>query len=372
MIYSYKLAEFLLLTSVLEHGITYAGPTEDAYTLDAAINGVIVDAQVQGSQMMLRSQLGIAAASRASGGDPKAFENATKFLVRNMLRSLAKRLEVGMFYGGVGIGEVAAATDAPNTITIATSEWAPGIFAGSEQMKIQIYDATGVTLRLSAQITEVNMETRTLTLVEAPVAAGVVATDVIFYQGAKDKEAAGIHKILTNSGSLFNINASTYSLWKGNTLDLGGSAPLSFASVQDAIAKAVEKGLDSAVTTYVNPRSWSDLLTEQTALRQFDSSYSVNVSENGSQELTFYGQNGKVEIVPSIHVKEGNAYVLCMEELMRIGSTDITFHRPDQEGNFFREVENAAAYELRAYSDQALFCSAPGKSTLITGIDNEA
>lgn len=349
----------------LEHGITYAGPTEDAFALEAAISGVIQDAQVQGSQMMLRSRLGIAAASRAASGEPKAFETATKFLVRNMLRSIAKRLEIGMLYGGVGIGAVdsTAGTD----IVITTAEWAPGIWAGSEKMAIEVYDATGVTLRGAATVTGVDMSTRTISLDVLP--AGTVPTDVIYFKGAKDKESVGADFILTNTGTLFGINATTYTLWKGNEIDLGGNA-LSFAKVQDAIALAVEKGLDSDVSVLVNPRTWSDLLTEQTALRQYDSSYKVGVAEAGHQEITFYGQNGKVEIIPSIYVKEGRAYVLCMDEFSRIGSTDITFKRPDQGENFFRELENAAGYELRAYSDQALFCCAPGKNTLITGIVN--
>lgn len=349
----------------LEHGITYAGPTDDAFALDDAINGVIRDATVQGSQMMLRSRLGIAAASRAAGGEPKAFENATKFLVRNMLRSMARRLEVGMFYGGVGIGSVASV--AGTDITITTAEWAPGIWAGSEQMKIDIYDATSTTLRGTAQVTAVDMGTRTITVDAVP--AGTVATDVMYYKTAQGNEAVGIHFILTNTGTLFGINASSYTLWKGNESDLGGN-PLSFGAVQDGIALGVEKGLDSAVCVFVNPRTWTDLLTEQAALRQYDSSYKVSVSENGSEEITFHGQNGKVEIVPSIFVKEGYAYILCMEEMLRIGSTDITFKRPDQGDTFFRELENSAGYELRAYSDQALFVFAPGKNTLISGITN--
>lgn len=349
----------------LEHGITYAGPTDDAFALDDAISGVIRDATVQGSQMMLRSRLGIAAASRAAGGEPKAFENATKFLVRNMLRSMARRVEVGLFYGGVGIGEVASLTG--NVLTISTDEWAPGIWAGSEKMKVDIYDATSVTLRGTAEVSAVNMDTRTVTVVAMP--AGVVATDVIYFKSANGKEAAGIHKILTNTGVLFGINAAQYNLWKGNQIDLANN-PLSFARVQDAIARAVEKGLDSDVCVMVNPRTWSDLLTEQTALRQYDSSYKTSVAEAGHQEITFYGQNGKVEIVPSIFVKEGYAYVLCLDELLRIGSTDVTFKRPDQGDTFFRELENAAGYELRAYSDQALLCFSPGKNTLISGIQN--
>lgn len=40
----------------LEHGITYASDSDGAFALDAAVNGVIKDAVVVGSQMMLRSQ----------------------------------------------------------------------------------------------------------------------------------------------------------------------------------------------------------------------------------------------------------------------------------------------------------------------------
>ena len=350
----------------LEHGITYAGPTDDAFALDPAIAGVIRDAQVQGSQMMLRSRLGVAAASRAVRGGDKSFETATKFLVRNMLRSLARRLEVGTLYGQVGIGAVGSLPGG-NVIEIETAEWAPGVWAGSENMVVEIVDATSTTPRGTAKVTAVDMTNRTVTVDAIP--AGTVATDLFYYKSARGNESAGIHKILTNTGPLFNIDASSYTLWKGNELDLAG-APLSFARTQDAIALAVEKGLDSDVTVMVNTRTWSDLLTEQTALRQFDQSYKTSIAEAGHQEICFYGQNGKVEIVPSIFVKEGYAYVLCLEDMMRIGSTDITFKRPDQGDTFFRELENAAGYELRAYSDQALFCCAPGKNTLIKGIMN--
>lgn len=354
----------------LEHGITYAGPTDDAFALDDAISGVIRDASVQGSQMMLRSRLGIAAASRAAGGEPKAFENATKFLVRNMLRSMARRVEVGLLYGGVGIGVLAAGGFTGLTATIVTAEWAPGIWAGSEKMKCDVY-SPGDVFHGTIEITSVNMDTRELTVDSVPITnGGPVAGDVLYFKSAKDKEAAGVHKILTNTGPLFGINAASYTLWKGNEVTLSPTGPLSFASTQNAIARAVEKGLDSNVLVMVNPRTWSDLLTEQTALRQYDSSYKSSGVENGSQEITFYGQNGKVEIVPSIFVKEGYAYVLCLDEMLRIGSSDVTFKRPDQGDTFFRELENAAGYELRAYSDQALLCFSPGKNTLISGIVN--
>lgn len=348
----------------LEHGITY-DITGDAFALDAAIAGQIKEASIVSTEMVLRSRISVAAASRSMTSEA-AFEQSTKFLVRNMLRSMTKRVEVGMMYGGSGIGEVGSLPGGL-VIQIATAQWAPGVWVGAENMRISFYDATLATLRGSAQITAVNMTTRRITVDAIP--AGVVATDVIFYKTAKGNESLGVHKIISNAGVLFGIDGAQYSLWQGNTYS-AASAPLSFAKLQDAVALAVEKGLDSAVLVLVNPRTWSDLLTEQAALRQYDSSYSVSLADAGHQEIVFYGQNGKIEIVSSVYVKEGFAYVLCLEEMQRIGSSDITFNRPGAEGRFFRELENDNGYELRSYSDQALFCYSPGKNCLISNIVN--
>ncbi len=348
-----------------EHGVTFASSDDDAFNLNAPVAGQIKDAQVRGNPVVLRSVLGYTAASRAAQGGAKAFMDATKFLVANMLRSITKKLEIELFYGQMGYGTVAST--AGNVITVTTAEWAPGIWSGGENMPIEIRDATGATSRGEAVLTAVDLDALTLTVNLMP--AGVIATDVIWHKGAYGNEFAGVHKIITNSGTLFNINAGSYSLWKGNTYS-ASSAALSLAKVELSISKAVNKGLDQDVKVFVNPKTWVDLLTEQTALRRFDSSYSSAEVESGGKSIKFYGQNGMIQIEPSIYVKQGYAYVLCMDEFSRVGSTDVTFKRPGMEGQFFRELENAAGVELRCFSDMALFCSAPGKQVLISAITN--
>ncbi len=349
-----------------EHGVTFASSDDDAFNLNPAIAGVIKDAQVKGYPVVMRSLLGYTSASRAAQGGAKAFMDATKFLVANMLRSMAKKLEIEMFYGQVGYATVASIST--NTITIATADWAPGIWAGAEGMPIEIRDTTLATSRGNATVASVDMDARTITLDNAP--AGVVATDVIFHKGAYGNEFPGIHKILTiSSGSLFNIDVSSYNLFKGNSYS-AGSAALSFTKLQAAAARAVEKGLEGKLLVLVNVRGWANLLSDQAALRQYDSSYSSAQFKNGAQGLTFFSQNGELEIEPSIYVKEGYCYCLAMDEWSRIGSSDMTFRRPGQGDEFFRDVENSAAYELRLYSDQALFCAAPGRNTVITNIVN--
>jgi hypothetical protein len=348
----------------LEHGVTFSSGG-DAFTLNAAIAGQIKDAQVQGTQLVLRSILSYTAAARSVGGGVRAFEDATKFLVGNMLRSMARKLEAEILYGQMGYGVIDTGGVSGNVMTIKASEWAPGLWVGAENMPLDLYTA-GDTLRGSCVVVSVDMDARTVTVDSMP--GGAAATDVVYHGGAHGNEFAGIHKILTNTGSLFNISAATYTLWKGNQYDAAGA--LSFTKINSAIARAVEKGLDSNVVCFVNPRTWANLLSDQAALRRFDSSYKSSEMENGAESIRFFAQCGLVEINPSIFVKEGYAYILPMDELARIGSTDITFKRPGQGEEFFRDLESAAGYELRAFCDQAVFSSAPGKMVLIKGIVN--
>ena len=345
-----------------EHGVTFAASNEDAVALQPAVAGQIENAAVQGNMLVLRSVMGYKSAA-ASIGSAQAFEQATKFLVGNMLRSVTKKLEIEMLYGQMGYATVAST--GTNAFVIPVAEWAPGIWAGAEKMPIEIRSADGLTSRGSCSVTKVDFATKTVSVDLLP--AGVVATDVVWHKGAFGKEFAGIHKIISNSGVLFGIDASQYSLFRGNTYD-AGSAALSFAKIQEAIAKAVEKGLDSDVMVMVNPFTWSDLLTDQAALRMYDSSYSSAKAETGSRELMFHGQNGAIKIVPSIYVKQGYAYVLCVEDMVRIGSSDVTFKRPGKEGEFFLDLPEMTAYELRLFCDQALFCSSPAKNVLIHSI----
>lgn len=352
----------------MEHGVTFASSDEDAFNLNPPVAGQVKDAQVKGNPIVMRSLLGYVAASRAALGGQKAFMDATKFLVANMLRSMSKKLEIEILYGQMGYATVASVST--TVLTITTAEWAPGIWAGAEGMPIEIRDSTGATSRGNFVVSSVDMSARTVTLTASAAAAGVIATDVVWHQGAYGNEFPGIHKILTTtSGTLFNINVGSYNLFRGNEFP-AGSAALSFNKLNLAAARAVEKGQDGTLYCLVNPRGWANMLNDQAALRRYDSSYSPAKGEMGSKSIKFHSQNGELEIEPSIYVKEGYAYMLSLDCWFRVGSTDLTFKRPGQGEEFFRDLENSAAYELRLYSDQAIFCSAPGHNVLVSGVVN--
>jgi hypothetical protein len=349
----------------MEHGVTFGSSDDDAFNLLPPVAGVIKDATVKGNPLVMRSVLGYTAASRASQGGNQAFMDATKFLVANMLRSLTKKLEIELLYGQMGYATITSASGP--TLQITTAEWAPGIWAGAEGMPIEIRDTTGATSKGTATVASVDLDLKTVTLSSA---ISITAGDVIWHAGAYGNEFPGVHKILTqSSGTLFGINVGTYNLFKGNSYAVG-SAALSFNKLTSAAARAVEKGQDGKLLALVNPRGWTNMLQDQAALRMYDSSYSQSSLSQGSKSLTFHSQNGEIEIEPSIYVKEGYAYLLSLDEWKRVGSSDVSFKQHHNGEEFFRSLENSAGYELRAWTDQALFCAAPGKNVIMTGIVN--
>jgi hypothetical protein len=363
----------------LEHGVTYGGATGDAFALNAAIASSSRDAQIRGCEMVLVSALSVGAAAR-SVSSKGAFEQATKRLVQTMLKSMHIRLEVQLLYGQVGIGRVSAI--ASNTITICASEWAPGIWAGAKNMAIEIRSQAG-TLRGTCAVDSVSMDNKTITVDVAPVGvtgnadAENAAADIIWFKGSYNKEFAGLHKMVTNTGTIFNVDAAEFELYKGNTVNVGtdfaaGAAFISFDKIEEAIARAMEKGLsEENVVALVHPKHWNKLMTDLAAKRMYDSSYSEKEAKQGAKSLKFYGQTGEIEVLPSLFVKQGYAYVFPPKELERIGSTEVTFEMPGFEGKFFRLMDSANGYELRLYTDQALFSSAIGQFTLLKFIKAE-
>ena len=83
----------------LEHGVTFANSDEGAFELNAPVAGQIKNAVVSGYQLVLRSVMSYQAAARSMGPGERAFEDATKFLVGNMMDSVSKKLEIEILYG---------------------------------------------------------------------------------------------------------------------------------------------------------------------------------------------------------------------------------------------------------------------------------
>ncbi len=356
-----------------EGGFTYGASGDGAFTLLSSVAGVIKKASVNSTQIVLRSQMDYESAFKASSASKQAFQDATQALVENMSESFAKRLEIAFLYGGSasGLGKIQTVTnvDATTTdLTITEATWAGGIWAGMVGCTLDAYlSTTKQNSNAKYTVSKVTIGTRTIRVVgNATDIADIAANDFLVFEGAFGKELNGIDKLLTNSGSLYGIDAATYELWRSTEVDVAGA--ISMTKVLEACSQATVLGLKEDVLVLLSPASWTDLNNELAAQRRLDGSYSSMKIESGSEGITYYGVNGKMEIVAHPMVKDGDGFILPMKRLRRVGSTDITFSRPGNKNSFFRELENSAGFELRAYCDQQLFLEAPGMSVKLSGI----
>jgi len=363
-----------------EHGITYAAADAGAFALNNSVALTMKDAQVQGSQMVLRSSMSYDAAARASNSK-KAFVKGTELLVENMLETMTKRLELQLLYGGSagGLGYCdSSATDGTTktTITLTAASWASGIWAGSENAEVDIYfTSSKKNSRATLVIEEVNLDNKTIKVVgdadDITDIDGFINTDgtdttYIVWRGSYGAEMSGIDKIITNSSSLFGIDASAYNLWKGNSYAVG--AALAIGKVLAGVSRAVERGLDEDVSCYINPLVWKDLNSDLAGLRRFDSSFKEK-GIAGNKSIQYHGQNGIIDIVAHNCVKQGEGFIFPTKKAKRIGAVDITFKRPGGGGDqMFRELSNNAGFELRSYTDQAVFIETPARCVKLTGI----
>lgn len=341
------------------------------------------NAQVLGNIIAGQSDLTVEAAKRAVSNGPAAFEDAVGLQMRVMIDSGKKRQEINFLYGQTALALVASNNHINATATILTivaSEWAAGFWAGMQNARFDAYAADNVTKVNSTTSLNVVTSNATqtsvtfagasgdITAVENYVNAGNNNLQLYFY-GAFGNESPGCKAQLTNTGTLFGISAATYDLWAGTQYAVAAPGVFSFSQLQKALAKAVARGLDEEVDVYVNPDTWANLLTDQAALRLYTSA--PGSFENGAEKLSFMGQNGKVNIIPHIYVKSGDAFILPMSKIKRIGVSEMTFDIPGTDkGRIFIQSASNLSFEYRCYAQETIFVEMPARCVYVSGIVN--
>ena len=345
-----------------EQGVTYLAAGDGAQTLNSSIAATMANAEIDGSQIFIRGQIDYEAMSKASKSK-SSFKNATELMVENLMDSASKRLEIAMLYGGSGIATVSSL--ASQVITLTTASFASGIWAGMENCVIDVYTSGGSVRQAGLVVASVDLDARTVTV--TGTTTGIVSTDVVYFKGAYGKEMAGLNKIITNTGTLFGISAASFALWAGSSYVVGGA--LTMAKVLSAVGKAVAKGgLNEDVVLLCNPITWQNLNSDQASLRNYVDKDSK--AQNGFEAIEYRSQNGKISIIASSYIKEGEAFIFPPKRCRRIGSSEMTFKTPGRDGEFFLHLPDTNAVEIRLYANQSLFLEAPAKAVKLTGIVN--
>ncbi len=351
---------------VLPGGYTRAkgDGTAGAFTLNGALAGASKKAKVYGYQLLLQDQIAYEDLSKAAKAGSQAYKAASAMFWEGMQLSMRKMLEIMCLYGNVGIGKVSSTTGSAQ-ITIATSDWAPQIWAGLEGAAIDIMNGTTSTVNSTNSILSVNVDTQVITMAATSTTS---VNDIVYFKGGFGKEMSGLYNILSNTGTLFNIAANSYSLWQTPSHSVGGA--FSFQALKKGLAKGMNKGLMFPINVYVSTGALDDLVGDIHQLRQVDKS-EVRRIELGQDEVVykFSGIDATIKAHPM--VKNGHALGVVPQFTKRVGSTDIGYGMPGRtDGKVWFDLESTAAVEGRMYTHQGIFSEMPGVCVYWNNITN--
>ena len=363
-----------------EQGFTYSRPNNGTFSLNPASSMKTQNAIVDG--FIILEQSGISYEAVARSDNVNSFRNAVDLVMGDAMESFGRRLEIALLYGQspTGLGTIATSTNVSTTSTtlsFAAGQWSAGLWTPLEGAGLDVYTSVGVALNAAAvTVSSIDVVNKTITVTgsTSDIAAIDNGTDVNggytrFYSAGTNgaDEAIGLDKIMLNTGTLFGIDAATYSLWKANTFAVSGA--LTLAKIQAGVAVAAARGLAEDVEIYVNPSVWQELATEQVAYRMLDSSYSAKKVVNGFEALEFHSQNGKLSVLAHKYVKEGEAFLFPTKRAVRIGSSDVSFNIPGTDnGQIFIQNPTTAGFTFRIFSQQSLLVTRPAVCIKFTAI----
>lgn len=390
-----------MITLTHSGGTTYAGPdiANTAFDLNEAIPATSKNSTVTPDAMIQVENVPYGMTYSAQGNDEASFIDAQEYAMKNLVRGLAKRIEIKFWHGGkptadqaahvlaqTGIGTLDLVTHTTGTTTakfrVALEAWAPGIWYGSDS---NLIDAVNITVSGGAftslavinsskiKITYANLKTREISVsgtaadLDAIAAVSGASNIALYWNGSFGQETLGVKSILgAVSGTLFGITLGAFSAYDPIASDALG-APLTFQLITQQLDQAESRGMEEDVDIFVPSVAWNDLMNDQAALRRYDSSYRMVEANQGFGKLEFENSTGRLRFHKSQYVKAGQAFIMDLSNWSRKGATEIALAAPNGMP-WVQNLPQNAGYQARAMAMEAMYCQMPSRNVFLYNV----
>jgi hypothetical protein len=121
-------------------------------------------------------------------------------------------------------------------------------------------------------------------------------------------------------------------------------------------------------TCIVSPSTFATMANDEAALRQYTGK--IVTADRGVENIVFSGPNGKISVMAHPMCKDEISMIFPHKKASRIGSQDLSFKRPGGGDDMIQEMATQTGFEVRLYSEQALFIPCPNKTIIISSISN--
>lgn len=238
---------------------------------------------------------------------------------------------------GTSDGVLATVTaDAANTVTVDSIQY---LEVG---MIIDVWAAGfGSSHAVTRMITAINTTTNVVTYDGADASAAIVATDVLTRSGSQQRETIGLKQIVSNTGTLYNIDPTVEPVWKSVVAANGGVNRALSEGLMTKMADDIRTngGKTTVIfTTLGVRRSYANLLTQQ---RRYTNTTKF---EGGFSGLAFTTDEGDIPLVADVDCQPNRMYFINEKELKFYRESEWSFM--DRDGSpWQRIITSAGAYD---------------------------
>lgn len=339
-------------------------------TLNGAVAQTTASAEVTGVSVILQSNVSYDLISRAKTSK-QAFVsfNNTKFIPSaESYRTRGELLAMG--YGRQGLGVLSADDDGAGGLTISAGSWCSAMWLTLIGATLQAFTAKTGGSQHDGDIVVSAVDIANKKITVTGTSTSLATGDILFLKGHRTVAPIGIMDIALNTGTLYNISAATYDLWKANAYDVGTGA-VTLGKISVASALSADKGCNEKLTCLVPNKAFQAMVNDQAALREYGANYNPAKAETGFESIVFHGATGKIEIVPYMFSKEGEFVMFPERYTYLLGSEEMTTQLA-KDGDIMFDLESTGAKQMRWFGDWTVFCERPGFITYGTRSDGLA
>lgn len=267
----------------------------------------------------------------------QAFASVLDQEVNGIQTDLAKDYNRQVY--GTSVGALGVATGAYATVTIPMTN-TQYIEVG---MVVDVYDSTGVTQRATNRNVVTVNKNVSVVIDGANIAAGAIG-DIVVRLGNLNRETIGLSQIVSDTGTLYNLNPATVPLWKSV---MNNNSGVNRALSESLMTKMVDDiytngGNTTAIfTTLGVRRSYANLLTQQ---RRYTNTTKF---EGGFSGLAFTTDSGDIPVVSDVDCQPNRMYYINEKELKIYRESDWSFM--DRDGSKWQRVIGFDAYDATLY-----------------------
>lgn len=270
----------------------------------------------------------------------QAFASALDQEVNGLKEGLRKDMARQVY--GDGSGKMATATAVGTVTTFVTTE---GQYLETG-MYVDIFTSADAVRVANAEITDISEAAGTYTVTFSPAAGLATASgDYITRDNSGGKEVTGLGAIVSDTGTIYNIDPTTEPVWKASVDENGGVNRALSEGIMINLVDTIRRkggGVPTVIFTSLGVRrAYFNLLTQQRR--------ATNTQEftGGFKGLAFVSDGNEIPVIADVDCQNNRAYFLNEKEIKLYNAGDWSFMNRDG-SNWQRVIDSNGSYD--AYS----------------------